>query len=130
MTVGVQIPRSQRMDPEERGTPLTVSHATLAFMVPTQWYDNEGRPHKEFAFVVGNTVYRDPRGEDWAASVKTFKAEIADEIRERCHTAFAEEVIKVVESLGLLRKRAVGHDDVDVLAFADETDRDVTAPTK
>lgn len=125
----VQLPRTQTVDVEDTGTPLTVGQVMMSFMVPVKWYDDQGRVHQEFVFVVGDTVYRDPNGETWASRLKQFTPKMGAEIVERCNEAFEDTVRKVAQKIvqqevAKASLRTPDHnDEVDVLA--DLTDKDV-----
>lgn len=121
---GVQIPRSQTMDPDDRGTPLTVGEAQLAFMVPVKYYDGQGAPHAEFVFVVGDTVYKDPAGEAWASKLKVMSDSLSVEIASRAKAQLHDAVRRALRELGV--GADTGRDGVDVLA--DEVDHDVSSP--
>lgn len=120
----VQIPRGQTVDPDDIGTPLTIGNAELAFMVPVKYYDKLGKPHQEFVFVVGNTVYKDPSGENWAAKLKVLNDPIQQEVVSRTASAFQQYLRKMLAEMGITPGMPSGRDEVDVLA--DETDKDVS----
>lgn len=124
----VMIPASQQNDVEDNGTPLTVGQAVLSFMVPVKYYDNLGKPHQEFVFVVGDTVYKDKSGENWASGLKVMSDKVATEIVDRTKTCFAEAVKEALVSLGISIGSKPGHDEVDVLAG--DTDGDVISSAK
>lgn len=118
----VRIPNSQITDTEDRGTPLSVGEAMLAFMVPVKYYDKLGKPHQEFVFVVGDVVYKDPNGENWAAKLKVISDTVATEVVQRTRSQLENVIRKVVREMGPVS--ASSADEVDVLA--DETDKDVS----
>lgn len=120
---GVQIPRSQMIDTEMTGGPLTVGVAQLAFMVPVQYYDGQGKGHQEFVFVVGDTVYKDPSGEVWAAKLKVMTDKLSTEIVSRTQSAFQQAVKQALQDLGVTE--APRHDSLDVLA--DGVDHDLSS---
>jgi len=120
---GVQIPRSQTMDPDDRGNPLTVGEAQLALMVPVKYYDNQGAAHAEFVFVVGDTVYKDPAGEAWASKLKVMTDSLSTEIVSRAKSQLQSVVRQVLQEMGITGNS--GRDDVDVLA--DGVDRDLSS---
>jgi hypothetical protein len=122
--MSVAIPRSQTVDPDDRGTPLTVGAASLAFMAPVKYYDNSGQPHMEFVFVVGDTVYKDPAGESWAAKLKVLNDGLAQEIVQRTKGQMHDVIRKALQEMGIT-PGSVSQDEVDVIA--DETDEDVSA---
>jgi len=104
-----------------RGEPLSVSHAVIGYMVPTQFFDKQGKPHTEMVFVVGDVVYRDPNGERWAAELKVLSDTVADQIKSRVNDDFRSKVKAVLTELGVTTNSALKSlSDVDVLA--DEVD--------
>jgi hypothetical protein len=126
MTTGVRIPRDQMNDPEDRGTPFAAGAGVPALMVPAKWYDEQGRPHQEYVFVVGNVAYRDPNGEAWADSLQVFKDPVATKVVQQANAQFEAMVLAVIRKSKLQMPLPAGSDGVEVLA--DETDRSVVAP--
>ena len=131
---GVKVPNSQLADLDAngepvRGTPLTVDNVTLGVMVPLRFYDNQGRPHTEVAFMMNGQLYRDPSGEEWASKLKVFSSKIAEQAMAAVHAAKREEIRKILEELGVKTSPVLGRmADVDVLA--DEVDEEVQKTAK
>lgn len=110
------------------GAPLSVSHAVIGHMVPTQFFDKQGKPHTEMVFVVGDTVYRDPNGERWASELKVLSDTVADQIKSRVNDDFRSKVVKVLKELGVETSGTIKSlSDVDVLA--DDVDEQVSKTT-
>jgi len=122
----VQISRDQLNDPDDRGNPVSVGEAMLCFMVPVKYYDKQGKPHQEFVFVVGDTVYKDPSGEAWASRLKVMSDTLATDVVARTNQQLEGIIRKVVRNMGVAGTGA--QDSVDILA--DETDKDVTPTAK
>ena len=125
MPGAVVIPRSQTVDADDRGEPLSVSHAMSGNIVATKFYDKSGRPHTEIMFVIGGVVYSDPNGERWASGLKTMSDAVADRIKARVKDSFKAQVTKVLEELGLYGDKLItsgAMDNVDILA--DEVDEE------
>lgn len=120
----VGISRGQQYMDKPTGEALTVGHASVCFMVPTLWYDDRGRPHQEMLFVHGDNVYRDPKGEAWAASLQSMGASITKSVLAKCEDSFITQVRKALQQLGVKPPTAT----TDVNVFGDETDREVAAP--
>jgi hypothetical protein len=126
---GVRIPRSQTVDPEERGAPFSAAVGDITLMVPVTWCDERGEPHKEYVFVMGDTVCRDPNGEEWAARVRTFNAKVAPKIVKATNAKLKTLVLSILQELGVTHPVPEGlAGAIDVLA--DETDHDVAAPAQ
>ena len=132
--MSVKITHSQMVDPDDTGTPLSVAAGELALVVPTAWYDKQGRPHHEMFFVTETTVYRDPKGEEWAHSLKSVDASIADQVRARMKSGFRQllrgllvDVLKEEDMCELLQSvLQENRTKRDELRLFDEVDQDVT----
>lgn len=125
MASAVVIPRSQTQDPDDVGSPLTVSDAVVGYMVPVKYYDKLGKPHTEMLFVVGDVVYKDPNGERWAGELKVMSDKIAVEVRRRVNTYFRDQVRGILEEMGFQPQGTLkAMSDVDVLA--DDVDEEMS----
>lgn len=123
MPGAVVIPHSQTIDENDRGEPLSVSHAVVGYTVPIKYYDKLGKPHTEMVFVVGDVVYKDPNGERWANSLKVMSDDIADQVRIRIKDHMREQIKSVLSELGVKTQGTLkAMSDVDVLA--DEVDEE------
>lgn len=94
---GVVVPLGQFEDDSSRGTPLTVSHAYLALMVPAQWFDKDGKGHTEMLFIMGDKVYRDPNGEDWARRLQQLTDDMAGKILPTVKSQLKKLIKEVLE---------------------------------
>lgn len=129
--MSVMIPRSQRQDPEDRGTPNVIQQASLAFMVPVKWYDEQGRPKTEFMFIVpdyehpeNTVVWRDKAGDEFASRLVPLPEKMAAPIIASCHNVLRQAVMEVLREAGVTLTPEATRDEVNV--FADDTDKDVS----
>lgn len=105
------------------GPPMTVSNALIGHFVATQWFDKSGRGHKEVFFVMGGTVYRDPRGESWASSLKEASPFISEAVKTQMDNNLREQILSVLKEVGVDTSSL--HTEAD--AIADDIDAEAIA---
>jgi len=125
----VRIPASQLRPEGVVGEPFTVGHSGLGFMVPLQWFDENGDAHNDVFFVAGGVVYKSKDSEEWAADLGQVKAKLADEVKRRFTKQFKDLIKEVVLEITQGGRPITSDSDVDVFDSAACEVADEVAPT-